>query len=114
MVIAARLRRTADIVRVRSEGSLVGDRLLSLRAASGIGRSLRLAASSQRGIGSAVVRNRARRRLREAIRADLRGRTGVPALDVVAVARPALLRASAATLRASVHRELDELLRPGR
>lgn len=111
MVIAARLRRSADIARTRTEGLAHGDRAFGVWSRANAVGSPRLAVSTQRGFGGAVARNRARRRLREAVRVELRGRAGAPALDLVLVARPGLARASAAALRAQVAREIDRLAR---
>ena len=111
MVTAARLRRSADIARTRTEGFAHGDRAFGVWSRANAVGSPRLAVSTQRGFGGAVARNRARRRLREAVRVELRGRAGAPALDLVMVARPGLARASAAALRAQVAREVDRLAR---
>jgi len=109
MVVAARLRRSPDVVRVRTEGTGRSDRLLSLRAlASDLG-AIRLAVSAGRAVGGSVERNRARRRLREAVRIDLRSRATFQAHDLVLVARPAILKASVDDLRGSVQRSLDQL-----
>lgn len=109
MVTAARLRRSADIARVRSEGRAHGDDTFGAWAWASAAGALRLAVSTQRSIGGAVARNRARRRLREAVRVELRGHASMPALDLVFVARPGLARASAAVVRAGVAREIDRL-----
>ena len=55
-------------------------------------------------VGKAVVRNKVRRRLREAIRARLQRIT--PGVDVVLSARPAAARASWAELNAAVEQVL--------
>jgi len=110
VVTAARLRRSADIARTRTEGLAHGDRAFGLWSRANAVGAPRLAVSTQRGFGGAVARNRARRRLREAVRVDLRERAGVPAIDLVLVARPGLARASAAALRARVASEIDRLI----
>ena len=92
MVIAARLRRSDEIAMVRAEGVSLGDRFFGARMKAGAGDSLRLSVSSQRAVGSAVRRNRARRRVREALRLALQVHPNeLPPVDlVVSVRRPAL------------------------
>lgn len=109
VVIAARLRRSADIALARTVGLARGDRLFSLRARPNEQGIIRLAVSSGRAVGGAVLRNRVRRRLREAVRVDLRTRSQMPALDLALVARATLSTAKAATLRGSVARVLDQV-----
>ena len=111
MVVAARLRRSPDVIRVRTEGSGRSDRLLSLRALSNDLGVIRLAVSAGRATGGAVERNRARRRLREAVRRDLQGRPTMPGHDLVLVARPTILFAGATEIRGSVARSLDQVER---
>jgi ribonuclease P protein component len=65
-----RLRANADFVRVRREGHAWSHPLLVLHAAPGggaLGQS-RVGVTVGRWAGGAVVRNRARRRVREAVR----------------------------------------------
>lgn len=111
VVVAARLRRSLDVTRVRSDGVGRGDRLFSLRTLSSDLGMIRLAVSAGRGTGGAVERNRARRRLREAVRVDLRHRSTMVAQDLVLVARQAILSATAPEIRASVSRSLDQVAR---
>ena len=109
---AARLRRGEDIARVRAEGIARNDRLFSLRALTNDEPAVRVAVSASRALGGAVKRNRARRRVREAVRLALldRGAARGAGLDLVLLARPAALRATAAELRATVERELRAVL----
>ena len=110
---AARLRRGEDIARVRAEGAARNDNLFSLRALRSDQPAVRVAVSASRGVGGAVKRNRARRRLREAVRLVLRdrGSTGDGGVDLVLLARPAALDARSADLRAAVARQLQQVLR---
>ena len=109
---AARLRRGEDIARVRAEGIARNDKLFSLRALKSDGPAVRVAVSASRGVGGAVKRNRARRRIREAVRIALhqRGPAVSSGMDLVWLARPAALAASAGDLRSAVERELGRVL----
>ncbi len=106
---AARLRRASDIALARERGSSHNDRMFSLWARPNGLMVVRIAVSAPRTIGGAVVRNRARRRLREAIRAELRPLAG-QGRDLLVVARPEALRADAVALRAAVARSLGAAL----
>ena len=107
---AARLRRGEDIARVRAEGVARNDRLFSLRALTSDGSTVRVAVSASRAVGNAVHRNRARRRIREAIRTSLQGRQTATGMDLMLLARPASLVATAAELRGAIDRELGRVL----
>ena len=63
-------------------------------------------------IGNAVTRNRARRRLREALRLVLPG-PARPGSDYVVVARPAALTRPFALLREDLAGALDQVVRRG-
>lgn len=110
MVDAARLRRSSDIAAVRSEGRILSDPRFALRVRANGSGTLRLAVSATRGVGTAVRRNRARRRLREAIRTSLASRASAPAVDLLVAARRGALDAPAPELRAAVARLLDSAL----
>lgn len=108
---AARLRRGEDIARVRADGVARNDTLFSLRAQKTDGPTVRVAVSSSRAVGGAVQRNRARRRVREAIRTALAARPDPPSgLDLVVMVRKAALDAPAALVRGAVERQLDAVL----
>ena len=107
---AARLRRGEDIARVRAEGIARNDRLFSLRALTTDLAAVRVAVASSRAVGGAVERNRARRRVREALRVALAPRRAHAGADLLVIARPAALAATARDLRAAVERELDRAL----
>ena len=108
---AARLRRGEDIARVRAEGVARNDKLFSLRALPNDQPSVRVAVAASRAVGGAVKRNRARRRVREALRVALDGRHPVSSgTDLVLMVRPAALVVPAAELRGALARELDRVL----
>jgi ribonuclease P protein component len=107
---AERLRRTKDIEVVRAEGALTVDPHFTIRAkANGLG-VVRVAVASPRAIGTSVRRNRARRRVREAIRTLLEGRSDAPGIDMLVVARSAALTAAPEHLRQAVAGRLDAVL----
>jgi ribonuclease P protein component len=111
---AERLRRTKDIEVLRSEGALTVDPHFTIRAKpNGLG-VVRVAVASPRAIGSAVRRNRARRRVREAIRTLLQDRKGAEGADLLVVARSAALVAAPEQLRQAVAGRLDAVLGPER
>ncbi len=93
---AARLRRTTDVQRVRREGASRGDRMYVVALfASPAGRS-RLALSVPARLGTAVVRNRARRRAR-AVFGPFLDRLSSPS-DLLVTVRPGALSAGFADL----------------
>lgn len=64
-----RLTRTAEFERVRGEGKVTRGHFLSLGVlAVNVGETVRAGFVTSRKVGSAVVRNRVRRRLREIFR----------------------------------------------
>ena len=103
---AARLRRREDIARVRAHGIARNDRLFSLRALTTDLAAVRVAVATSRAVGGAVERNRARRRLREAVRVALAPRRSHPGADLLVIARPAALSAATKDLHDAVEREL--------
>lgn len=72
----------------------------------------RVAVASPRSLGTAVKRNRARRRLREALRDLIRQRESAAGADIFVVVRPSALDAAATELREAVSNQLDALLGP--
>lgn len=111
MVDAARLRRTKDIAAVRAKGSARSDPHFTLRASPNAVGAVRVAVSATRELGTAVRRNRARRRLREAVRLELQARPVAPSVDLVLAARKTSHDAPAADLRAAVAKALDGVFR---
>ncbi len=96
---AARLARTSEFARVREQGKPVHGKSMLLGVfEAGAGSATRTGIVTSRRIGSAVVRNRVRRRLREIVRharATLR-----EGLWLVIVAKPPAARADYDALRA--------------
>ncbi len=85
-----RLRKRGDFERAYKEGTKVVTRQLVLFARPNGATTSRLGVTATRKIGNAVIRNRARRLVREAYR---KVRLGLPrGYDYVVVVRPPLLR----------------------
>jgi ribonuclease P protein component len=105
---AHRLRHAADFQRVRAVRRSWGHPLLVLYVAPNDGQASRLGISVGRRVGNAVVRNRVKRRVREAVRhrhAEL-----LPGHDLVFIARPPAATAEWSDLRGAA----DDLLRRAR
>ena len=103
---AYRLRRPDQFQRVRREGRSWGSPLFTLNAAANRRRVSRAGFVAGKRLGNAVVRNRARRRLREAVR--LSYDRIAPGWDLVFIARsPSLTTVEFADIRAAV----EQLLR---
>lgn len=109
---AERLRRTRDIEIVREEGALTVDRHFSIRSKPNALGIIRVAVGSPRSLGTAVKRNRARRRVREALRALLLDRRSAPGTDLLVVARAPALGAGATELRSALAGGLRSVLGP--
>jgi len=84
---AARLRRSGDIERLRAEGRSGRRASFSARIRPTDTSDARLAVSAPRSVGTAVVRNRARRRVREAFRQAAAADTGPGGADVLVTVR---------------------------
>jgi ribonuclease P protein component len=105
---AHRLRHAADFQRVRDQRRSWRHPLLVLFVAPNDGQATRLGISVGRRVGNAVVRNRVKRRVREAVRH--RHPELMPGHDLVFIARP-----PAATTEWSALRDAtEELLRRAR
>jgi ribonuclease P protein component len=108
-VDAARLRRDADIAAVWSEGMKIQHSMFALRARPNGLDAIRMAVAAPRSLGRAVARNRSRRRLREAFRAEIGDLANGPGCDMVIVARPQTASASFADLRRAANAALGSL-----
>ena len=87
-MLAARLRRSADIAKVRASGRSLRGAGFAVRALPNDGADVRIAVTAPKMLGRAVVRNRMRRRVREAFRIALRSAHIDHGMDIVVVARP--------------------------
>jgi ribonuclease P protein component len=93
-----RLRRRKDFDSVLREGRVVSHSLLVLRSLPNGLPHNRYGFITSKRLGGAVVRNRVRRRLREAVRAL----DTVPGWDVVLAARAAAARADFHELKSAI------------
>ncbi|OLC54005.1 MAG: ribonuclease P protein component [Chloroflexi bacterium 13_1_40CM_4_68_4] len=103
----ARLRRTTDVQRVRRAGASQSDRLYRVSAIVTSESHARIAISVPARVGSAVRRNRARRRTRAAF-APLLQRVR-PAADVLVSVRQAVVDAPFPDLERSAEALLRQL-----
>lgn len=100
------LRARADLAALQAEGRSRSHRSLTIRTRPNLLDHDRFAISTGRGVGTAVTRNRIRRRLREILRATPAGPRG---RDILVVCRPAAAAVGYDELRDTVAR----LLRTG-
>ena len=100
-----RLRLNADFQRVRQKGKSWADHLIVLCALPNDLEHSRFGFAASKRIGKAVVRNRVRRRMREAVR--LRRALIADGWDLVFIARSPMARAS----YADIARGVESLLR---
>lgn len=98
---SARLRRHGDFVVVQRRGRGGSNALLTLRALPNDADTSRFGFLISKRVGKAVVRNRARRRLREICRRE----PVAPGWDLVLIAKPAIVNAPFEAIVGSV-REL--------
>jgi ribonuclease P protein component len=98
---AHRLRANRDFARVRGVGRSWAHPLLVLLAVRGpvAGAPTRVGVSATKRVGNAVTRNRAKRRVREAVRACYAELP--PGWDVVLIIRPAAAAAPYAAVAAA-------------
>ena len=103
---AARLRRSTDIAAVRKTGRGVRDAAFIARLRPNDLSEMRLAVSAPRTVGISTIRNRARRRVREAFRQACAAAEAVPAQDVVVTVRREAISADFSALRAAAEAAL--------
>ena len=96
---AARLRRSGDIQVLRNAGRSLRRPAFLARVRLTETHVARLAVIAPRGLGRAVARNRARRRVREAFRLALAFRAPEVGLDILVAARPDALHTEVIALR---------------
>lgn len=97
------LRSRSDFEALRTAGRSRSHRLMTIRSRPNALDHDRFAISTSKGVGTAVVRNRVRRRLREILRATP---TGAPARDILVVCRPPTAAAGYDELRHTIGRLL--------
>jgi len=105
-----RLRKSADYDLVHRTGSRLDYGILWVRYRPMPGCSPRFGLAVSRRVGKAVVRNRVKRWIREAIRHERGDLTGV---DVVFVARPSAAAAGYLAVRRAVARAMAEVAAQG-
>src|SRR5262249_53883472 len=103
---ARRMRRRSDFQRVFDAGHRVHGRYLTLVGARASGPDSRLGIVASRKLGGAVVRNRAKRLIREVFRTSASLRT---AMDLVVIPGPSAVGLSAAELGRDYHATLKRL-----
>jgi ribonuclease P protein component len=98
---AARLRLSTDIAAVRKTGRGVRDAAFTARMRPNDLGVMRLAVAAPRTVGISTVRNRARRRVREAFRRACAISDKMPAQDIVVTVRHEAIGADFSALRAA-------------
>lgn len=101
-----RLRRAADFRNTIRQGVRLNGRAFVLIARRAPASASRLGLAVGRRVGSAVVRNRIKRRLREAFRQP---RTVDPPMDFVLIVKPEAATCSQAVLALELRRQLERL-----
>lgn len=103
---AARLRRSVDIAAARKDGRAVRDVAFNARLRPNELSVVRLAVSAPRTVGISTIRNRARRRVREAFRQALAAAEGMAGQDIVVIVRPEAISAGFPALLAAARAAL--------
>jgi ribonuclease P protein component len=107
---AHRIRRRSEFQRVYEQGTKAHGRFMTLFVSPNSLACTRLGIAATRKIGGAVVRNRAKRRVREIFRSA----TVPGGLDLVVVARREVIDAEWQELRAEFHALLGRQRRQSR
>jgi len=106
-----RLKRRAEYLRAASAGKKAAIGGVVLQALSRDDAELRLGFTVTRKVGNAVVRNRTRRRLKEAVRLLLRDlarqERPVAGFDLVLIGRDSTRKRNFLALQADIRRALD-------
>ena len=110
---AARLRRSADIAAVKKVGRGVRDAAFVARLRPNELRVTRLAVTAPRTVGISTIRNRARRRVREAFRQACAAADTAPQ-DIFVIVRREAISADFSALRAAAHAALGTTHQPRR
>lgn len=106
----ARLIRRAEFLRLAARGRKIAKHGFVLQAVKdGQEEALRVGYTATKKIGNAVVRNRAKRRLREAARLVLAGRS-LPGVELVLIARRETGGVVFSRLTDNLNKALDEAL----
>lgn len=111
-VNAARLRRSTDIAAVRKIGRGVRDPAFVARLRPNDLSVMRLSVSAPRTVGISTIRNRARRRVREAFRQACAAAEAPLAQDIVVTVRREALEADFTALRAAAAAALGTARQP--
>ncbi|MBI2764063.1 MAG: ribonuclease P protein component [Chloroflexi bacterium] len=98
------LSRPQDFAAVQERGTMRSHPLLAARVLRTDLETTRFAMATSRAIGTAVIRNRVRRRIREALRSM--GPTIQPGWDVLLIARAGLVDVDYETLVKTLRRQL--------
>ena len=98
------LTRPQDFATLQSDGTIRSHPLLSVRFLRTDLDTTRFGLSTGRKLGGAVIRNRARRRLREALR--VMAPAFQPGWDVLIIARPGIVDADYQTVVGALRRVL--------
>jgi ribonuclease P protein component len=106
---AQRIRRRPEFERVYKDGARIHGRFMTLFVLANGGDASRFGVAATRKLGSAVVRNRAKRLAREIFR----HRKLAAGVDIVVVPRLEMLDAPFASLEADYHTALERARRAG-
>ena len=108
MVRLSRLRKRAEFLAVAGKGRKLARGCLLVQALGPAGEASRLGFTATKKLGNAVVRNRAKRRMRAAARLELAENPPM-GFDLVLIARESIREKSFTGLRADLRDALDKL-----